>query len=54
MAKHKIMISADVPGVDEGLRSFLRKALLKMLSLENLPSTRPSFLGWQFSKSVVY
>ena len=27
MAKHKIMISADVPGVDEGLRSFLRKAI---------------------------
>ena len=27
MPKHEIMISADVPGVDEGLRSFLRKVI---------------------------
>ena len=36
MAKHKIMISADVPGVDEGLRSFLRKAIRTALDGEGV------------------
>ena len=36
MAKHKIMISADVPGVDEGLRSFLRKAIRTALDTEGV------------------
>ena len=36
MAKHKIMISADVPGVDEGLRSFLRKAIRTALDTEEV------------------
>ena len=27
MPKHNIMISADVPGVDDGLRSFLRRVI---------------------------
>lgn len=36
MAKHKIMISADVPGVDEGLRSFLRKAIRTALDMEGV------------------
>lgn len=34
MPKHKIMISADVPGVDEGLRSFLRKVIRAALEAE--------------------
>ena len=34
MPKHKIMISADVPGVNEGLRSFLRKVILAALEAE--------------------
>ena len=36
MPKHKIMISADVPGVDEGLRSFLRKVIRTALDAEGV------------------
>ena len=39
MPKHEIIISADVPGVDEGLRSFLRKVIRTALDAEgvNIP-----------------
>lgn len=36
MSKHKIMISADVPGVDDGLRSFLRKVIRAALDAEGV------------------
>ena len=36
MPKHEIMISADVPGVDEGLRSFLRKVIRAALDAEEV------------------
>ena len=36
MAKHTIMISADVPGVDEGLRPCLRKAIRTALDTEGV------------------
>lgn len=34
MPKHNIMISADVPGVDDGLRSFLRRVIRTALDAE--------------------
>ena len=39
MLKHEIIISTDVPGVDEGLRSFLRKVVCAALEAEgaNMP-----------------
>ena len=36
MPKHEIIISADVPGVDEGLRSFLRKVIRAALAAEGV------------------
>lgn len=36
MPKHKIIISADVPGVDEGLRSFLRRTICTVLDAEGV------------------
>lgn len=36
MPKHEIIISADVPGVDEGLRSFLRKVIRTALEAEGV------------------
>jgi len=36
MPKHEIIISADVPGVDEGLRSFLRRVIRTALDLEGV------------------
>ena len=36
MPKHEIFISADVPGVDEGLRSFLRKVIRTALDAEGV------------------
>lgn len=36
MPKHKIIISADVPGVDEGMRSFLRKVIRTALDAEGV------------------
>ena len=36
MPKHDIIISADVPGVDEDLRSFLRKAIQTALDAEGV------------------
>ncbi|MDE6281333.1 MAG: rRNA maturation RNase YbeY [Oscillospiraceae bacterium] len=36
MPKHEIIISADVPGVDEGLRSFLRKVIRTALEVEGV------------------
>lgn len=36
MPKHKIIISADVPGVDEGLRSFIRKVICTALEAERV------------------
>lgn len=36
MPRHKIIISADVPGVDEGLRSFLRKVVRTALEAETV------------------
>ena len=36
MSKHEIIISADVPGVDEGLRSFLRKVIRTALDAEGV------------------
>lgn len=36
MPKHEIIISADVPGVDEGLRSFLRKVICAALDAEGV------------------
>ena len=34
--KHKIILSADVPGVDEGLRSFLKKVIRAALDAEGV------------------
>ena len=36
MPTHEILISADVPGVDEALRSFLRKAIQTALDAEGV------------------
>lgn len=36
MPKYEIMISADVPGVDEGLRSFLKKAICTALDIKGI------------------
>lgn len=36
MPKHEIIISADVPGVDEGLRSFLKKVIRTALDAEGV------------------
>ncbi len=36
MPKHKLIISADVPGVDEGLRSFLRRVIRAALDAEGV------------------
>ena len=36
MPKHEIIISADVPGVDEGLRSFLRRVIRTALDIEGV------------------
>ena len=36
MPKHEIIISADVPGVDEGLRSFIRKVVRAALDAEEV------------------
>ena len=36
MPKHNILISADVPGVDAGLRSFLRRAVRTALDAEGV------------------
>lgn len=36
MPKHEIIISADVPGVDEGLRSFLRRVVRTALDAEGV------------------
>lgn len=36
MAKHEIMISAEVPGVDEGLRAFLRRVIRGALEAEGV------------------
>lgn len=36
MPRHKIIISADVPGVDDGLRSFLRKVVRTALEAEGV------------------
>lgn len=36
MPKHEIMISADVPGVDEGLRSFLKRVIRAALDAEGV------------------
>lgn len=36
MPKHKIIISANVPGVNEGLRSFLRKVIRTALDAEGV------------------
>ena len=36
MPKHKIILSADVPGVDEGLRSFLKKVIRAALDAEGV------------------
>ena len=36
MPKHEILISADIPGVDEGLRSFLRKVIRTALEAEGV------------------
>ena len=36
MPKHEIIISADIPGVDEGLRSFLRKVIRTALDGEGV------------------
>ena len=36
MPKHEIIISADVPGVDDGLCSFLRKAIRTALDAEGV------------------
>ena len=36
MTKHAIIISADVPGVDEGLRSFLKKVIRAALDAEGI------------------
>ena len=36
MPKHEIILLADVPGVDEGLRSFLKKAIRAALDAEGV------------------
>ena len=36
MPKHEILISADIPGVDEGLSSFLRKVIRTALEAEGV------------------
>ena len=36
MPKHNILLSADVPGVDEGLRSFLRRVIRAALDAEGV------------------
>ena len=36
MPKHKIIVSADVPGVDDGLRSFLRRVIRAALDAEGV------------------
>lgn len=36
MPKHEIILSADVPGVDEGLRSFLKKVIRTALEAEGV------------------
>ena len=36
MPKHEIILSADVPGVDEGLRSFLKKVIRAALDAEGV------------------
>ena len=36
MPKHKIIISADVPGVNDGLRSFLRRVVRTALEAEEV------------------
>lgn len=36
MPKHEIIISADVPGVDEGLRSFLKRVIRTALEAEGV------------------
>ena len=36
MPKHEIIVSADVPGVDEGLSSFLRKVIRTALDAEGV------------------
>ena len=36
MPKHEIFISADVPGVDEGLRAFLRRVIHTALDAEGV------------------
>lgn len=39
MPKHEIIVSADVPGVDEGLRSFLRKVIRTALDSEGIENS---------------
>ncbi len=36
MPKHEIIVSADVPGVDDGLRSFLRRVIRAALDAEGV------------------
>ena len=36
MPKHEIILSADVPGVDEGLRAFLKKVIRAALDAEGV------------------
>ena len=36
MPRHEIILSADVPGVDEGLRSFLKKVIRAALDAEGV------------------
>ena len=36
MTRHEIILSADVPGVDEGLRSFLKKVIRTALEAEGV------------------
>ena len=36
MPKHEIILSADVPGVDEGLRSFLKKVIRAAMDAEGV------------------
>ena len=36
MPKHEIILSADVPGVDEGLRSFLKRVIRAALDAEGV------------------
>ena len=39
MPKHEIIISADVPGVDDGLRSFLRRVVRTVLDAEGVETS---------------